>query len=252
MKQLGWRRRCDQLGAQHEEISNLTAPCLGRIAPRLARDEVGDAPVGIDQLHLRATLQFVALGFQFTPRKAGILRADQSVALGDKRPHSEHATLHARLDDPDDARAFAVDRRQHRTLFSVVNGTCRLNSAGYWRIDAVLLQLVERASNFTPERTCRAGFHFDEHLDRATIRDAAESARDCSVRDPGLVFELAKFRYRVCRRDSRVEARLEQLRVVRIRFPRNTHLNAVCEVVGAYARGSRSVKFFTPGRTRSM
>jgi predicted adenylyl cyclase CyaB len=153
------------------------------------------------------------------------LRADQSVALGDQRPQSEHATLHARLDDPDDTRAFAIDRRQHRTFFSVgVVQRTRRSRAGRWRIDAVLLQLVQRASHFAPERTGSAGFHFGEHFDRANIRNAAERARDSSVRDPGLVFELAKSRYRVCRRDSRIKACLEQFSVVRIRFPRDTHL----------------------------
>src|ERR1019366_5823105 len=100
MQQFSWRRRRDQLGAQSEKVSDVTAARLGRVAPGLARDEVRDAPVGVNQLDLRAPFERLAFGFQLAPRQSSVLRADQALALGDQRPHSDHAALYARLDDP--------------------------------------------------------------------------------------------------------------------------------------------------------
>ena len=121
MYQFGRRRRCDQFGSQCEEVSDLATARLGRIAPRLACDEVGDAPIGVDQLDLRATLELVAFGIQLAPGKVSVLRADQTLALRDQRPHPDHAALHPRLDDPHDPRPFAINRRKHSadvSLFS--------------------------------------------------------------------------------------------------------------------------------------
>src|ERR1019366_4659288 len=118
MQQFSWRRRRDQLGAEREKVSDVTATRLGRVAPGLARDEVRDVPVGVNQLDLCAALEFLAFGFQLAPGQPRVLRADQPLALGDQRPQPDHAALHAWLDDPDDARAFAVDRREHRGFFT--------------------------------------------------------------------------------------------------------------------------------------
>ena len=199
----------------------MTAARLGRVAPCLARDEVGDAPVPIDQLHLRATLEFLAFGFQFAAGKMCVLRADQALALGNQRPHPQYAALHARLDDPHDARAFAVDRREHRGDFALlivsVLQDARRWSRGRGRVDAVLFQLEERAANFTTQCPGCASFHLDEHRGSTSVLDPAKRACDCELRDSGVAFERAQFRDRIGGRGIGIEACLEQIRVVRIR-----------------------------------
>ena len=87
------------------------------------------------------------------------------------------------------------------------------------RVDAVLLQLVQRAADFAPKLAGRAGFHLDEHRGGAGVRDLAKRARDCAVRDAGLALELADLRERGGGREGGAEACFDQFRIVRIGFP---------------------------------
>ena len=93
------------------------------------------------------------------------------------------------------------------------------------RVDTVLLQLVERATNFTPHRAGSTGFHLDQHRRRLRIGNRAERARNRDVGDPCLAPQRAKFRDRIGGRSASVETRLDQFRVVGIIF-RVTYPNA--------------------------
>ena len=82
----------------------------------------------------------------------------------------------------------------------------------------MLLQLVERATNFTPRRADSTGFHLDQHRRGLWIGNCAESARNRDVGDPCRPPQRAKFRDRVGGRSASVEPRLDQFRVVGINF----------------------------------
>ena len=85
------------------------------------------------------------------------------------------------------------------------------------RVDAVLLELVQRATDFAPHRARCARFQFGEHRSRGRVRDRPERARNRDLRDSRAASQVAKFRNRVGRRGGRIEACLDQLGVVRIR-----------------------------------
>ena len=86
------------------------------------------------------------------------------------------------------------------------------------RVDTVLLQLVERATNFTPHRADSTGFHLDQHRRGLRIGNRPERARNRDVGDPCRPPQRAKFRDRVGGRNASVEPRLDQFHVVGIIF----------------------------------
>jgi hypothetical protein len=89
----------------------------------------------------------------------------------------------------------------------------------------MLLQLVQRASDFAPDRAGRTGFHLDQHRSGAWISNRPEGTRDRAIRDAGRASQRAKFRDRLGRREQRIESCFEQFRIVRIRFVRTAQIN---------------------------
>ena len=82
----------------------------------------------------------------------------------------------------------------------------------------MLLQLVERATNFTPHRTGSTGFHLDQQPRRLWIGNRAERACNRDVGDPCPAPQRAKFRHGIGGRGAGVEPRLDQFHVVGIIF----------------------------------
>ena len=123
-----------------------------------------------------------------------------------------------RLDDPDDARAVAVDGREQRAQTGLggsdrAGGGSGRRSYGRRRHDTALTQLEERAADFAAGGAGGLRLHSGEHRGRLDGRDFCEGADDRGLGDTDDAAQFVETGDRVGRRGGGIEAELAQFRV---------------------------------------